>query len=986
MKLEFPRFFGEDPMSWVYKANQYFRYYNTPIGENLMLASFHMEGEALIWFQEGEEIGVFHDWNSLTQALHVRFGTTAYDDPMETLTRLRLTSTVAVYKAQFKVLSNRIKGLSASHKLSCFLSGLKVEIRLPVRMLNPQSLNEAFGLSKIQEEYNWICRKNFKNQLEPGKPSILAPPPKVPTLTDNKNNRLPLKRISPAQMEERKKKGLCYNCDEKWGPGHKCKNVMLFLLDWVEFMPNANSDVHITDLDDSSGSYVSEESLSCQDNSVEEAGIALYALSGTPTSGTMRVKGRVKCKSVVILIDSGSTHNFVDPSPFSQLHIPLDSTQILEVKVANGEWDFKLLTMCFLYDQRTVILHGLKGAEDTLIQDGLHFLKESVKRGLVLQISNSSSSAEGAVQVPAEGVASVPTQVAALLKEFEAVFATPVGLPPIRGHEHQIQLKEGVQAICQRPYRKADGSWRMCIDYRALNQETIKDKYPIPVIDELLDELGGAYVFSKLDLRSGYHQIRMREEDIPKTSFRTHEGHYEFLVMPFGLTNAPSTFQSLMNAIFRPFLRKFVLVFFDDILIYSKTLSDHLGHLRVWPIPKDVKALRGFLGLTGYYRKFVKGYGQIAAPLTALLKKDSFVWTSEATTAFQRLKEAVSCPLLLALPDFNKTFIVECDASGLGLGAILMQDHRPIAYHSQALKGIKKWRPYLLGRPFIIKTNRHSLKYLLEQRVGTPAQQKWISKLLGYAFIVEYKQVRENVVADALSMRQCAAFNSDLVVPGSNLAQSEALVLTANDTCHSDAYDSSQGTLCIISFPTPFWLSTLKNSYDYDPKDLKQYVKECDTCQKLKHETCFPTGLLQPLPIPEKPWLDVSMDFVEGLPKSHLKFVVFVVVDRLTKYTHFMALSHPYTAAKVANLYLHFVFKLHGMPSTIVSDRDPVFTSLFWKELMKLQGVKLAMSSAYHPQSDGQIEVVNKSLEHYLRAFAADRPSTWVEWLPLAEF
>ena len=147
-------------------------------------------------------------------------------------------------------------------------------------------------------------------------------------------------------------------------------------------------------------------------------------------------------------------------------------------------------------------------------------------------------------------------------------------------------------------------------------------------------------------------------------------------------------------------------------------------------------------------------------------------------------------------------------------------------------------------------------------------------------------------------------------------------------------------------------------------------MKECDTYQKLKHETCFPAGLLQPLPIPEKPWLDVSMDFVESLPKSHLKSVVFVAVDRLTKYTHFMAFSHPYTATEVANLNLHYVFKLHGMPLTIISDRDPVFTTHFWKELMKLQGVSLAMSSAYHPQSNGQTKVVNKSLEHYLRAFA----------------
>jgi hypothetical protein len=330
---------------------------------------------------------------------------------------------------------------------------------------------------------------------------------------------------------------------------------------------------------------------------------------------------------------------------------------------------------------------------------------------------------------------------------------------------------------------------------------------------------GVAKVFSKLDLRSGYHQIRVVEANIPKTTFRTHAKHYEFLVMPFELTNAPSTFQSLMNHIFKPYLRRFILVFFDDILIYSKDLDSHLIHLTQtldllwqnqllakmsncrfgcpeieylghivsaqgvcadpgkiqamvdWPLPKTLKALRGFLGLTGYYRKFIKGYGSIAAPLTAMLRKNSFSWTEPTEAAFQALKEAITHAPVLALLDFTQPFLIECDASGSGIGAVLMQGSRSIAFFSKALKGkalhmstyekelfalvsaIQKWRPYLLGQSFVVKTDQQSLKILLQQKVGTPFQQKWISKLLGYDFVVEYKKGVENRVANALSRK-----------------------------------------------------------------------------------------------------------------------------------------------------------------------------------------------------------------------------------------
>eukprot|EP00253_Pinus_taeda_P021202 PITA_21202 len=260
---------------------------------------------------------------------------------------------------------------------------------------------------------------------------------------------------------------------------------------------------------------------------------------------------------------------------------------------------------------------------------------------------------------------------------------------------------------------KKDGSWCMCPDYRELNKLTIKDNFPIPVIDELLDELHGSIYFTKLDLHSGYHQIRMRTEDIPKIAFRTHEGHYEFLVMPFGLTNAPSTFQ-------------------------------------------------------GYYRKFVKNYGKIATPLTTLLKKDAFSWTLEATKAFEYLKQAMCQAPVLATPDFTKTFIVECDASRNGIGVVSMQDERPIAFESRPIKGkclhkyiyekemlailhaLNKWRRYLMGRHFKVKTDHDSLKYFLEQRLSSEEQQEWVTNMLSYEFEIIYKKGKQNVVADAL--------------------------------------------------------------------------------------------------------------------------------------------------------------------------------------------------------------------------------------------
>jgi hypothetical protein len=442
-----------------------------------------------------------------------------------------------------------------------------------------------------------------------------------------------------------------------------------------------------------------------------------------------------------------------------------------------------------------------------------------------------------------------------LLDSFADIFTTPCGLPPPRCHDHRIRLLPGTTPVAVRPYRypqllkdeverqcgemlhqsiirestsafsssvllvkKAVNTWRFCIDYRELNRHTVKDKFPISMVDELLDELRGARFFTKLDLRSGYHQVRMHPEDIHKMAFRTHRDHFEFLVMPFGLTNAPSTFQTLMNDVLQPFLRKFVLVFFDDILVFSRSWSEHLQHVKLvfqtlrenklalkqakcsfdaekvaylghiisaagvamdpskveaveaWPLPRTLWALRGFLGLAGYYRKFIASYGVVAAPLTALLKREAFKWMDEAEEAFKLLKQALMTAPLLQLPDFNKRFIIDCDASGTGFSAVLHQGDGAIAYFSRPValhqnlpayeceliglvKAVRHCRPYIWGRPFTVRTDHYSLKFLLDQRLSTIPEHTWVSKLFGYDLTVEYRPGKLNGAADVLSRR-----------------------------------------------------------------------------------------------------------------------------------------------------------------------------------------------------------------------------------------
>ncbi|GJZ97969.1 putative reverse transcriptase domain-containing protein [Tanacetum coccineum] len=323
--------------------------------------------------------------------------------------------------------------------------------------------------------------------------------------------------------------------------------------------------------------------------------------------------------------------------------------------------------------------------------------------------------------------------------------------------------------------KKKDGSFQMCIDYQELNKLTVKNRYPLPRIDDLFDQLQGSNVYSKIDLRSGYHQLRVREEDIPKTAFKTRYGHYEFQVMPFGLTNAPAVFMDLMNRVCKPYLDKFVIVFIDDILIYSKNKKEHEEHLKaILELLKKEELYAKFSKcLAGYYRRFIEGFSKIAKPMTKLTqKKVAFEWGDKQEAAFQTLKNKLCSAPILALPQGAENFIVYCDASHKGLGAVLMQNEKVIAYASRQLKiheknytthdlelgavvfALKIWRHYLYGTKCTVFTDHKSLQHILDQKELNMRQRRWLELLSDYDCEIRYHPGKANVVADALSRKE----------------------------------------------------------------------------------------------------------------------------------------------------------------------------------------------------------------------------------------
>ncbi|KAJ9561205.1 hypothetical protein OSB04_006365 [Centaurea solstitialis] len=700
--------------------------------------------------------------------------------------------------------------------------------------------------------------------------------------------------------------------------------------------------------------------------------------------------------------------------------------------------------------------------------------------------------------------------------EFPDVFPEDLpGIPPERQVEFRIDLVPGAAPVAKTPYRlappemqelsnqleellakgfirpssspwgapilfvkKKDGSLRMCIDYRELNKLTVKNRYPLPRIDDLFDQLQGAAWFSKIDLRSGYHQLKVREEDVHKTAFRTRYGHYEFVVMPFGLTNAPAAFMDLMNRVCRPLLDRSVIVFIDDILIYSKTKEDHVEHLREvleilrkeqlyakfskcdfwlqevqflghlvnregikvdpakveavmkWESPKSPSEIRSFLGLAGYYRRFIQDFSKIAVPLTKLTRKN-------------KLCEAP----VLTLPEGVEDMTVYCDASHHGLGCVLMQRGKVISYASRQLKthelnypthdlelaavvfALKIWRHYLYGVKCTIYTDHKSLRHFLDQPNLNMRQRRWLDVVKDYDCEILYHPGKANVVADALSRKtrhvllrvplmrmtvttslfdlirqsQADAIKEEnqkkerikgqlpqLVTDSRGLLTRFGRVWvpvsgearqTLLDEAHKSKFSIHPGaTKMYRDLRTDYWWPGMK-------RDVARYVEKCLTCLRVKAEHQRPHGKLQPLDIPVWKWEHITMDLITKLPRTSRSYdAIWVVVDRLTKSAHFIAIRESSSAEALADIYVKEIVARHGVPVTIISDRDVRFTSRFWEKFHEDLGTRLQFSTAFHPQTDGQSERTIQTLEDMLRACVLDFGGSWDTYLPLAEF
>ncbi|KJZ69408.1 hypothetical protein HIM_11204 [Hirsutella minnesotensis 3608] len=793
----------------------------------------------------------------------------------------------------------------------------------------------------------------------------------------------------------------------------------------------------------------------------------------------------------------------------------------------------------------------------------------------------------------------VPHHYHEFLKVFDQSEADK--LPPHRGCDHEIQLQPGTtpphgplygmsedELVVLRKFlqenldkgfirastspaaspvlfaKKPGGGLRFCVDYRGLNAITIKNRYPLPLIQETLSQLSQARYFTKLDVVAAFNRIRIKEGQEWMTAFNTRYGLFESLVMPFGLSNAPATFQARINEVLRPFLDRFCTAYIDDILIYSNDLASHRLHVKSvlqaleaaglqldvrkcefettevkylgmiisttgvrmdpakvdclvnWETPVNVKDVQAFLGFSNFYRRFIKGFSRIVRPLVALTRKlVKWNWTPSCQEAFDALKSSFTSAPILRHFDPAKEVFVECDASDFVSSGILSQEDdqgvlHPVAFMSKKydpaecnyeiydkellaiVRCFECWRPELQGahHQITVVTDHANLRYFMTTKQLSRRQVRWSEFLSQFQFAIKSIPGKENGKPDALtrrsqdlpqnesddriryqqqsllkphnvdrSIQEQLKLNPELSELFVNLCleQEIALCPTILDEIQGPepidhkitrlldrGYEDDEWWMkirdemlkphgvphskeiplseCTINDGRLYFrerlyvpqseLRTLLIQLAHDsvesghpgrnklyelisrsywwPRlsvDTKRFTRNCHGCLRNKSSRFRYQGTLKPLPIPLQRWKDLSVDFIGPIQPTARGFnAIMVVVDRLSKDRHFSPCRTDMKAHDLAMLFVRDVWKLHGLPDSIVSDRGPLFVSEFWKAVCHCLQISIALSTAYHPETDGQTENANAFLEQYLRQYVSFAQDDWDEWLPLAEF
>ena len=661
--------------------------------------------------------------------------------------------------------------------------------------------------------------------------------------------------------------------------------------------------------------------------------------------------------------------------------------------------------------------------------------------------------------------------------------------------------------------------WRICGDYRDLNFHTKADAEPLPLPEEILAEMQGSIVFSKMDLLKGFNQIPVDKDSRQYMAVSTPDGLYQPTVMPFGVRNAPGAFQREMRRVLRDRLHRGVLVFIDDIILHSKSDEEHiellqwafqrlrdeyyyahpekcefmvstvsfLGHMvsqvgiavqqhkvaavRDWPTPTTRREVRGFLGLTGYYRRFVQNYAQIAQPLTLLTGETvAWQWGEEQQSAFDELKERLCSAPILVYASPTQPYVVQTDASDCAIGAVLSQrqndgSERPIAFWSHKLnraefnysatekellaivKACEHWAGYLEGSqcPILVRTDHQPLTWLNSRPVVTARLARWVVRLTGYNFKIDYVKGKENVVADALSRRSdMEQLAQQEIAELRSGGQGERVRLAVARAIENEvaAVDEGQGELTVnIDSLWDRMRAAVKSDVDYErrlqgkqeddkwerrdgllwssdgavwvpndrelrtlilqlahdwaghfgisrtlskvrqhcvwdgmTREVEDYCRSCVTCALHKSSNQRPGGTLTQLPIPAEPWDSIGIDFVGPLPPSATgNDTIMVVVDRLSKMVLLSACKLTINGKQAGILALNMLLPLLALPKSIVSDRDVRFTGSCWSQMWAHIGTRLDMSTAYHPQTDGQTKRTNRTVQTLLRMYVTER-------------